>query len=195
MTPVSLFKILIASIICFGISTTSLAQSNDTNSNPYASLPFKNRLFFGGDLGFNFSSTYTYIRVAPLIGYNVNPKLSVGVSPSYEFFKDERYIPAYESTIFGGSAFARYFVIPQIFLQVSPEVLNLDELPIRQPNGDFLFTGDRVTIPILLIGGGFSQRSPNGSGFFIGGFYDVIQDINSPYPNNFVLRIGGMIGL
>ncbi len=169
------------------------AQSNE--NNPYASLPFKERLFFGGDLGLSFG-TITNIRIAPMIGYNLNPKLSIGVSPSYEYYKDKRSIPDFESTIYGGSAFARYFVLPSIFLQVSPEVLNLEKLPtFNNITNEYDFNTGRVTIPVLLIGGGFSQRSPNGSGFFIGAFYDVIQDINSPYSDTFVFRIGGMISL
>lgn len=169
------------------------AQTNE--NNPYASMPFKDRLFYGGDLGLAFG-TITSIRIAPMIGYNINQKLSVGVSPSYEYYKDKRSVPDFESTMYGGSAFARYFVLPSIFLQASPEVLNLEALPTyNNITNEYDFNTGRVTIPILLLGGGFSQRSPNGSGFFIGGYYDVIQDINSPYSNNFVFRIGGMISL
>lgn len=187
------YKFLLASIICLFVHSAVNAQTGE--NNPYASLPFKERLFFGGDLGLSFG-TITYIRVAPMIGYNIDPKLSVGVSPSYEYYKDTRSIPEFSSTMYGGSAFARYFVLPSIFLQVSPEVLNLETLPVfNSATGEYFISGQRETIPILLLGGGFSQRSANGSGFFIGGFYDVIQDINSPYPNNFVIRIGGMISL
>lgn len=187
------YKFLLASIICLMVHSAVNAQYDE--NNPYASLPFKKRLFYGGDVGLSFG-TITYIRIAPLIGYNLNPKLSVGLSPSYEYYSDNRTTPKFTSTMYGGSAFARYFVLPSIFLQASPEVLNLESVPQQNPiTGDFEITGNRVTIPILLLGGGFSQRSPNGSGFFISVLYDVIQDLNSPYPNNLVFRIGGMIAL
>lgn len=191
MKITALQKTLLAGIICLLVQLPVKAQSNE--DNPYASLPFKKRLFYGGDLGLSFGSV-TYIRVAPLVGYNVSPKLAVGVSPSYEYYSDNRYSPKYTSTMYGGSAFARYFVLPSIFIQASPEVLNLEALPtINLTTGEYVFSDNRVTIPILLLGAGFSQRTANGSGFFISILYDVIQDINSPYPNNIVFRLGGMI--
>ncbi len=187
-----LHKIILASIICLMVQSSVKAQSNE--NNPYASLPFKERLFYGGDIGLSIG-TVKYIRIAPMLGYNINPKLSIGTSLSYEYYSDDRPTPKYESTIYGGSAFARYFVLPTIFLQATPEVLNLETLPIVDTvTNEYIFSGERITIPILLLGGGYSQRSSNGSGFFIGAYYDVIQDLNSPY-SNIVIRIGGMISL
>ncbi len=169
----------------FSLFSTSVGAQEDTN--PYKDVPFKERLFFGGGLGLSFGDI-TFIRITPLVGYNVTPKLSFGLGPTYEYYKDKRPVPDFETTIWGGSVFSRYFVLPMIFLHAELEILNLDEI---HAVSDFDY--DRVTIPALLLGGGFSQRSSNGSGFFIGAYYDVIGDINSPYPDNIVLRIGGTI--
>ena len=178
-------------ILYIGIILANSAFGQDKESNnPYAGLPFKERLFFGGDLGLSFGDI-TYIRLAPIIGYNISPKLSVGAGPSYQYYKDNRF-SGYQTSIYGGSAFGRYFVIENIFLQTEVEVLNLESVNYN-PVTDFV--RERVTIPIWFVGAGFSQRTANGSGFFIGIFYDVIGDINSPYPNDFVVRAGGMISL
>ena len=158
------------------------------NQNPYAGRPFKERLFIGGDLGLNFG-TITYIRIAPLLGYHVSHKFSVGAGPSYQFYNDKRFT-GYKTSIYGGSVFARYFVLEQIFLQTDFEVLNLEELNYDPFSDHFR---SRVTIPIWLVGAGFIQRTPSGSGFFIGAFYDLIGDLNSPYPSDIILRVGGVI--
>ncbi len=182
----NLFRFFFITII-FLSANESFGQNKESN-NPYAGLPFKERLFFGGDLGLSFG-TITYIRIAPILGYNINPKLAVGAGPSYQYYNDNRYIDA-SSSIYGGSAFGRYFILENIFLQSELEVLNLERISYFQNSDTFQ---SRVTIPVLFVGGGFSQRTANGSGFFIGIFYDVIGDINSPYPSDIAFRAGGMI--
>lgn len=175
-------------ILIIALAANSAYGQSKVNNNPYADLPFKDRLFFGGDLGLSFG-TVTYIRISPIIGLNVSSKFSVGAGPSYQYYKDNRYV-GLESSIYGGSVFARYFVIESIFLQSEFEVLNLEEL-YYNPLTDYI--PERVTIPVWFVGAGFSQRTANGSGFFIGLFYDLIGDINSPYPRDIAVRAGGMI--
>lgn len=181
-----LSKFSLVIIIALAVNT-AYGQDKESN-NPYAGLPFKDRLFFGGDLGLSFG-TVTFIRISPIIGFNVSPKFSVGGGPSYQYYKDNRYVGV-ESSIYGGSVFGRYFVIENIFLQTEFEVLNLEQLYYNSTTD---FIPERVTIPVWFVGAGFSQRTPNGSGFFIGLFYDLIGDLNSPYPSNIAVRAGGMI--
>lgn len=182
--PLNIFLVF----LLFSISIQSAFSQNKESNNPYAGLPFKDRVFFGGDLGLSFG-TITNIRVAPIVGYNISPNFAIGAGPSYQYYKDNRYI-GIESSIYGGSAFGRFYFLDSFFLQTEFEVLNLEKL-YYDPMSDF--TPNRVTIPVWFVGGGFSQRTANGSGFFIGMFYDLIQDINSPYPNNLAFRAGGMI--
>lgn len=160
------------------------------NENPYKGRPIKERLFFGGDLGLSFGNQLTYIRVAPMVGYQVSPDFSFGLGPSYQYWEDRRFMPKLESTIIGGSSFARYFLLDQIFLQTEFEVLNLEEIDFN-PGDDI--QRDRVTIPVLFLGGGYAQRVGR-SGFFVSVLYDIIGDLNSPYPNDLVIRIGGTFG-
>jgi hypothetical protein len=168
------------------------SAQKEESDNPYAGLPFKDRIFIGGDFGLSFGA-FTYIRIAPMLGYNVNERLAVGAGPSYQYFSDNRFTPKFTSSIYGGGTFARYFIFESVFLQADLEILNLEErFPRIDPNGEFF--RDRVTIPVLFLGGGYSQRVGS-SGFFIGIFYDVIGDPNSPYPDNVALRLGGFIGL
>lgn len=164
------------------------AQSQDTNKNPYAGRPFKDRVFFGGDLGLSFG-TITYIRIAPVMGYMINPKLSAGAGISFQYWNDDRFVDS-EQTIWGLNTFARYFVIESLFLQTDFEYLNLEAYNF---SGNDVFTS-RVNVPVWWVGAGYSQRSGR-TGFFIGFFYDLIQDVNSPYANDYAIRVGGFVGL
>jgi long-subunit fatty acid transport protein len=179
-------------LLVFFLACSFCPAQDKENENPYKGLPFKERLFIGGGLGLSFG-TITNIRIAPVVGYRISPDFSVGAGPSYQYYSDKRFNPKLESTIYGGSVFGRYFVLEQIFLHSEFEVLNLDRLNFDPTTNDFF--QDRVTIPLWFVGGGFSSRNANGSGFFISVLYDLIQDRNSPYTNNLAIRVGGFISL
>lgn len=183
-------KLLILVMAIILADTNSVAQKSE---NPYRGVPFKERIFLGGDLGVSFGSDITYIRVAPVLGYTVSPKFSFGAGPSYQYWEDKRFRPTLESTIWGASAFGRYFLLDQLFIQSEFEVLNLEEIAFTV--GSDFDDRKRVTIPVLFVGGGYSQRTASGAGFFVSVLYDVIGDRNSPYPNDIVFRVGGFIGL
>lgn len=182
-----LFLSSFAFVILFAFAASG-QTSNKENKNPYANLPFKDRIFVGGNLGLSFG-TITSILIAPTVGYNVSPKFVTGLGPIYQYYKDTRF-PESQTSIYGGSIFGRYYPLDMIFLQTEFQVLNLDE---------FVYTADqirqRVTIPVLFVGGGYTQRISNGSGIYIGLMYDLIGDINSPYPNNINFMIGGTFSL
>ncbi len=180
-------------LLALGFTILSMTSQGQKSGNPYKGVAFKDRITIGGDLGLSFGNQLTYIRVAPVLGYIVNPKLTIGAGPSFQYWEDRRFIPALETTIYGGSTFGRYFVIEQIFLQAEFEVLNLDE--INYAIGSDFTNRERVTIPVFFVGGGYSQRTAGGSGFFVSVMYDLIGDLNSPYPNDLVFRVGGFIGL
>jgi hypothetical protein len=184
------FRFILFATVLMMFSITLNGQSSD---NPYKGVAFKDRITVGGDLGLSFGSQLTYIRIAPVLGYIVSPKFTIGAGPSFQYWEDRRYTPNLETTIYGGSTFGRFFVIEQLFLQAEFEVLNLDE--INYTIGSDFTSRERVTIPVFFVGGGYSQRTAGGSGFFVSVMYDLIGDLNSPYPNDLVFRVGGFIGL
>jgi len=179
-------------VLFIAVGATSVYGQNDSKKekNPLAGLPFKERLFLGGDFGLSFGTT-TYIRIAPLVGYRVNPDFSVGVSPSYQYWKYSFPGGSIDQSIYGGSTFARQFLFESVFVQAEFELLNLEAASRSRES----LLDRRVNVPMFFVGAGYSQRTQNGSGFFIGVFYDLIQDINSPYLDDITFRMGGFIGL
>jgi len=184
-------KIIAAAVLWVFTACAVLAQNNDENKNPYKGLPFKDRVFFGGDFGLSFG-TVTYVRVAPLIGYHVSQNFAVGGGPNYQYLKIEYLTPtgqrSAETHIYGMNTFARLFVFDPVFIQTDFELLNLRN-STRNPNNFFDEQKTRVTIPVWLVGAGYGQRTGRG-GAMIGFYYDLIGDRNSPYGRNLIIRAG-----
>ncbi|MBK8341129.1 MAG: hypothetical protein IPK99_14545 [Flavobacteriales bacterium] len=59
----------------------------------------------------------TNIAIEPMVGYKItkNGKLSAGIGISYQYFRDNRYTPAFETSVYGGRIFTRYRIIEQLF--------------------------------------------------------------------------------
>ncbi len=173
------------------LSTAVVNGQDGESSNPYKGMALKDRLFFGGDLGLSFGN-FTFVRVAPIVGYHVSPKFGFGLGPSYQYWRYDALTasgPArIETHIYGMNTFARFFPIEQGFIQTDFELLNL-RTSFRDAGNFFDESESRVTVPVWLVGAGFVQRSGRG-GFMVGIFYDLIQDINSPYGRDLIFRGG-----
>lgn len=150
-------------------------------------IPFKDRLFLGGNLGLQFGSQ-TYIDVSPLLGYRVNDKLSVGVGATYIYYRLKEANYSYSSSIYGGRMFARYFLYENFFAQFEPELLNME---VYNTNSNEYY---RKNIFSPFIGGGYIQKFSEYSGIYIMLLYNINDTPDSPYQNP-VIRIGFNIGL
>ncbi len=173
----------------FALASITVQAQDKKSENPYKGLPFKERLFYGGDLGLSFGNI-TFVRVAPIVGYNVSEKFGFGLGPSYQYWRirDQFSNSSLETSIYGLNTFARFFPLDQVYLQTDFELLNLRS-QFRDSGNFFEPVDTRVTVPIWLVGVGYAQRSGRG-GFLLGVFYDLIQDRNSPYGTDFIIRGG-----
>lgn len=191
----SVLRVIAGSCLSLLMAASTLhccAQNTaDENSNPYAGLPLKDRLFVGGDLGLNLG-TITFIRLAPIVGVNFSDEFSAGIGPSYQYFQDKRYTPDFQTSIYGGTIFGRYFFLENVFAHSQFELVNLERFAI-DPTSTEVYS-DRVNVPVWFVGGGYGERAGN-TGFFVMVLYDLIQDIYSPYPSDIVVRVGVNFGL
>ena len=137
---------------------------------PKAKASYK-KVFFGGSLGLSFGS-YTSIRVYPMIGYKLTPKLSTGVKFMYEYAKHHSSSNSYNN--YGGSLFARYRLISQIYVHAEYNYMNYQGY-------NYLNEGYRYAVPYLFLGGGFAQRIGNNSYAYAEILFDVLNDSHSPY--------------
>jgi len=63
------------------------------------------RMDFGGYLGLQFGSV-TIINIAPLASYRITEKFYAGLGLTYMYYKDNRYVPTFSLSSYGGSIFA-----------------------------------------------------------------------------------------
>ena len=152
---------------------------------------FWDRIYFGGNLGLSFGSNSTVVDVSPIVGYKITERLSVGFGVTYIYYHVK--IPSinysYETSIYGGDVFTRYFFFDNLFGHVEAGALNLDV-----PSQFFPYTLKREWIPNFLLGAGYRAQMGEHSSFMIMLLYDVIDDPNSPFQNP-IFRVGFGFGI
>jgi putative salt-induced outer membrane protein YdiY len=135
----------------------------------------RNKLYYGGYVNASFGN-YTVIGAAPLVGYKVTPKFSVGGQVTYEYVKDKRYSTDYETSNYGLSVFSRFRVVPQLYLHA--EFSEMNYKLYRSDGGS-----KREWVPFLWLGGGYSQPVTRNTWLTAQVLFDVINNENSPYKN------------
>ncbi|TVR38904.1 MAG: hypothetical protein EA392_08520 [Cryomorphaceae bacterium] len=174
-------KLLLALSLMVAIQSTR-AQGLFT-SDELKNMSFKERIYYGGMLGAGFG-TITSVQVAPVVGYRILPRWSAGVGAQYQFFQDNR-PPSYNTHVYGGNIHSRVFILENIFAHAEIEVLSFEGWDRTQ---DFKF--HRMTVPHLFIGAGYFMPAGRRSGLALTVLYDLVQDLNSPYIGNYVIRMG-----
>ncbi len=164
------------------------AQDNEF-AQPKTKPPYSltDHLVYGGNIGLNFGNV-TSISVSPMVGYKVTDKFTPGIGLTYNYLRFN--YPGYitESThIYGGSLWARYYILDNIFLHGEYESLNGEWDPYVRPNY-------RYYLNSALIGGGY-RESIGGFSSYVLVLYNVTYSEDSPYANPLVLRVGFGFGL
>ena len=161
-------------------TTTAAAAAPASPAKP----PLRERLYYGGAIGFSFWGDYWRISLEPLVAMKMrNPKLSVGGKLRYEYINDNRGVEEFSSHNYGGSVFSRYRLIPQIYGHAELAYMTYD-----YPRG-------REGVPFLLLGGGYSQPLGKNMWSTVEVLWDVLNDDNSPYEEGQpVVSIGVGVG-
>jgi hypothetical protein len=142
-------------------------------------LPFGQRIVFGADFGLSFG-TYTYIKLAPTVGYRLSNRFTAGLGPIYIYARDKYF--DIESSIYGGKTYVSFtiyqgtqkenrFGIGDVMLHAENEVVNVEKFS----------NNDRLWIDNLLLGGGLYQTLGGRLGVSIFVLWDITQNFYSPY--------------
>lgn len=166
--------------------TTTSETASTITQEPQERAPWRDKVFFGGGGGLQFSNIATQIALMPSVGYRVTDKWQVGTTIIYQYTRWRTL--DINSHSYGFSPFTRYFVLPQIYAAAEYEQINYDIVYNDR-------TRDRRWVDRMLIGAGYFQGSGGRGGFHIGVFYDVFyngraNDENYPYESPFVYRVG-----
>jgi long-subunit fatty acid transport protein len=167
-----------------GQEESSYVSSEDVNTT----TSFKDKLFTGGNFGFNISNGLMYVEISPMLGYKINDKLSAGISAKYLYWGGVGDNSPFRSfNYYGGGVFSRYSITESILATVEYELLNVEDL---NPNsGGF---GNRTLSNVLLVGAGYNSQIANNFNLQIYLLYDVIDDPNSPYRYNYLFGPNGI---
>lgn len=176
------------SILPIFICGTVKAQQQEPIQPPPANDDsFWDKIYIGGNFGLQFGTT-TVVNLSPQVGYRVTDKFVPGIGITYIYynFRDpNNNNKRYETNVYGGSVFGKYFFTDNLFAHAEYEELNLEGYDV------FLKKYSRIWVPSAFVGGGYNQ--PLGQRGFIQLLllFEVLQDRNSPYyRNNPVVRIG-----
>ena len=182
--------LIIASIIIIVVLQKPLwGQSVDENMSD--KKDFKSHLFYGGGFGLQFG-TVTLVEVSPMIGYKITPKLGVGVSPTYKYYRVKDYYSTSTSTdlvtnVYGGSIFARYSIFENIFAHVEYESLFYNT---KVPG----YASELQQFNSFLVGGGYRQQIGGNSAMNLMLLWNLNDTQNSLYTNP-IIRVGFSIGM
>ena len=158
-----------------------------------------NPWFFGGSFGFSAGSV-TAVDLAPIVGYRVTPRFSVGGGINYQYYKanNENYgLPIFETQIYGVNTFVSYAVIQNldnigimglggITLHAEYDGLSLERRYFDYPS--FPKNG-RMWISNYLAGFGLVQPLGERSSVSILFLWSINPPAVSPYSNP-VVKIG-----
>lgn len=179
-------KVFLIIIILF--SSIQYYTQNDTIQVDYFSkkkqnqekTPFKDKLFFNGGITANFGS-YTVLGANPSVGYKITDNFSAGLGGSIFYSKVNGFKPY---TFYGGNVFSKYIIFESLYLQTEYHMMNVE----NTITGVATPLGERLTIPMWYIGGGYRQKIGNNTFAFLQVMWDVIDRPESPYINP---NIGG----
>lgn len=171
-------------ITIFSLSSFGQYTKEDRDNNSLSDLTFKERIFTGGNVGFSIANNYLFLDLAPIVGYRITTKLGAGVGARYSLLRDMSRDQNWSN--YGGSIFARYKIIPQIFLHTELELLQSYNYNTFSPN-----YMQRAPAYMWFGGVGYSTANSGGLNFSLLLLYDFINHINSPYQNSYLLGSAG----
>lgn len=176
-----LFSLLIPISLTFAMNLgEDLQESNNSPSSNTNPAGKQSKIYYGGNIGFNFWNNYFYFSIQPLIAYKVTPQFSVGGRLGYSYISDDRSsFGNVTSHNYGASVFTRYRVIPQLYAHAEFAYASTERHTyslVRQQ-----IESERVWVPYFLLGGGYSQLISPNVWAYVEVLFDVIQDENSIY--------------
>ena len=170
-------RLLLLVLIALVISFSSFGQREvEEGTNP----PFKDRIYFGGGLGFSSGNNglgrYTYFNVNPIVGYMITPQLSSGLGFQWAHYSFQDYGTSFNQ--YGISPFVRYN-FGQIFTYGEYNLINTSSINEQL----------RRNYNRLLLGLGFSQPLGRRGSINAMALYDVLYKVNGPFQSPWVLRV------
>jgi len=180
MKKLLIISLLLTHAFCFG--QYDMEDNKKENEKPkkerkMTPMAFKERTYVGGELSLRFGN-FTYIYVAPFMGFDIIKNFSAGFSTMYQFYREYNPLSGqvFSTHAYGGGVFLRYRPIKPILLQTEFNLYN------TQDYSSGAFWGDRVNAPVFMAGGGYAGGIGDKAYYQIMLMYDFIQHESNPIP-------------
>ncbi|MBL6963897.1 MAG: hypothetical protein ISR55_08740 [Bacteroidetes bacterium] len=146
------------------------------------------KIQLGGGAGMQFGNQ-TVIEISPKLAYHLTNKMNLGVGLTYSFYRinlDRMYGHGglYQTSIYGGSAFANYMLFSNLFAHLEYELLNFEQYD------NLAQEFNRKWLGSFFVGGGYRQYFNNDKSYLqIVLLYNLNYQTNSPYSSPLVPRV------
>lgn len=180
--------ILFICIPAWGQYDIEEAKKSDTTDAKYNRFELKERIYVGGEIGLSGFGGAAYVLLAPIVGYDITPRFSVGISTVYQLyrFRNLNTGSVLNLSTFGLGTFARYRPIDPLIVQVELDGFNTVDL-------NSYGYKDRLNVPAFMAGLGYAGGGSKAY-YQILLMYDFIGNPNMPLPpfifNRLHLKMG-----
>jgi hypothetical protein len=174
-------KIILSLLFVAGISNVLLAQKENDEEEKGGWK--SDHLFLGTGLNLGFSNGFI-IGLNPEVGYSINKFIDAGIATNLTYIT-QRSLYANSSIRYlalGGGPFVRIWPVNMIFLGGQYEYNSISE----SQKTDGVITGKfKANANSLLVGLGYGNRTIGQSQFYTSIMIDALNDINSPYRDQY----------
>jgi hypothetical protein len=177
--PMIMKKVIVSLILGFFFSVSLFAQNKEEEKGGWKS----DHLFIGTGINLGFSNGFI-IGLNPEVGYSINKVMDAGIATNVTYITQRSQFAnsSVRYLAIGGGPFVRIWPVRMIFIggQYEYNSISLTE----KTNG--VITGKSKTkASSLLLGLGYGNRVIGQSQFYTSIMIDALNDINSPYRDQF----------
>lgn len=140
-------------------------------------------LFIGSGINLGFSNGFI-IGLNPEVGYSINRFLDAGIATNLTYVTQRSYY-ANQSVRYlaiGGGPFVRFWPVPMIFISGQYEY---NDITLREVTDGVTTYKEKADASSLLVGLGYGSRVIGQSQFYTSIMIDALNDINSPYRDQY----------
>lgn len=139
----------LAAVACLVPAAAAAAPAADAGPREAPPPAWTKRLFFGGSAAASFGAVDA-VAAAPLVGYRVTSRVSVGAQPFYRYAKYKDVSPHVTTHDYGADVFARVRVVGGFFVQGQYEWIDYDAVTAsgatRRRSASTTFAGVGYTV-------------------------------------------------
>lgn len=140
-------------------------------------------LFIGSGINLGFSNGFI-IGLNPEVGYSINKVLDAGIATNFTYITQRSQFSnsSLRYLALGGGPFVRVWPVRMIFLGAQYEY---NSITLTEKTNGTTTGKAKATASSLLVGAGYGSRVIGETQFYTSIFIDALNDLNSPYRDEF----------